>query len=169
MNHQTNRIFSKPFLKTLFWKQNKHHQHGVLLHTLRVAYHTLKGKDFKMLSAALLHDIGKPVVSYQKEEDVALGEYSFTDHEEKSYQIIKRWWWISDYTKILVRYHYLIRDISKHQTKDPIRYQTKLEIWESLDPQIQADLKRFLHYDDLGKGTGAKSLANNYKEKRNER
>jgi len=26
-----NKILSKPFLETLFWKQNKHHRHGVVL------------------------------------------------------------------------------------------------------------------------------------------
>jgi len=57
-----------------------------------------------MLLAGLLHDIGKPVVAYQKEEDIALGEYSFTDHEEMSYLIIKDWKFVSDYTKKLVRY-----------------------------------------------------------------
>ncbi|MEO1938451.1 MAG: HD domain-containing protein, partial [Sulfurimonas sp.] len=73
----TNKFISKPFLKTLLWKQNKHHRHGVLLHTLRVAYYAMKNGDFKMLPAALLHDIGKPVVAYQKPEDIPLGEYIF--------------------------------------------------------------------------------------------
>lgn len=88
---KTNSIFSKSFFTTLFWKQNSHHRHGVLIHTIRVAYHTFRGKDYKMLTAALLHDIGKPVVSYQKAEDIPLGEYSFTDHEEKSYEMIKEY------------------------------------------------------------------------------
>ena len=137
---------------TLFWKQNGHHQHGVLIHTLRVVYYTLKAKDYKMFTAALLHDIGKPKVSYQKEEDIPLGEYSFTDHEEKSYEVIQNWKFVSDYTKTIVRYHYIIRDRHKHKTKDPIRYTDKTEIWNSLTPEIQDDLKRFLKYDDLGKG-----------------
>ena len=149
---KTNRILTKPFLKTLFWKQNGHHQHGVLLHTLRVVYYALRGKDYKMFTAALLHDIGKPVVAYQKEEDIPLGEYSFTDHEEKSYQIIKEWGFLSDYTKTIVRYHYLIRDRHKHKTKDPTRYAEKTEMWENLTPEIQVDLEHFLKYDDLGKG-----------------
>ena len=143
---------SKPFLKTLFWKQNGHHQHGVLMHTLRVVYHTLRNKDYKMLSAAFLHDIGKPVVAYQKDEDILLGEYSFTDHEEKSYEMIKDWRFVSDYTKTIVRYHYLIRDRHKHKTKDPVRYAKKTEIWESLSYETQYELKQFLKYDDLGKG-----------------
>lgn len=144
---------AKPFFISLFWKQNKHHKHGVLLHTLRVAYHVVKSRKYKMLPAALLHDIGKPFVAYQKEEDIATGEYSFTDHEEKSYQMIKEWRFVSDYTKIMVRYHYLIRDIDKHKTKDPDRSIAKKEIWESLSSQMQEDLKLFLHFDDLGKGT----------------
>jgi len=152
MNQKNNSIFSKPFLKTLFLIQNKHHRHGVFLHTLRVSYHTIKAGEFKMLPAALLHDIGKPVVAYQKEEDIVFGEYSFTDHEERSYEIIKAWPFISDYTKQMVRYHYLIRDIAKHKTKDPERYRQKSEIWESLSAPLQYDLRRFLSYEDLGKG-----------------
>ena len=105
-----------------------------------------------MIPAALLHDIGKPIVAYQKEEDILLGEYSFTDHEEKSYQMIKGWSFISGYTKELVRYHYLIRDIKKHKTKDPARYQKKKEIWDGLSREMQKDLTQFLNYDDYGKG-----------------
>ena len=105
----------------------------------------------KLIPAALLHDIGKPVVAYQKEEDIETGEWSFTDHEEKSYQIIKEWKFISDYTKTVVRYHYLIRDIHKHKTKDPARYEAKKKIWEGLDKALQEDLGRFLEYDDFGK------------------
>ena len=147
-----NNSSTKPFLKTLFWKQNGHHKHGVLIHTLRVAYYTFINGDYKMIPAALLHDIGKPVVAYQKDEDIPLGEYSFTDHEEKSYQIIKDWGFVSSYTKQLVRYHYLIRDIIKHQIKDPKRAQEKQKIWDGLTPEMQKDLERFIKYDDLGKG-----------------
>lgn len=149
---KTNRIFSKSFFTTLFLKQNGHHRHGVVMHTLRVFYYTLQNRDYRMLSAALLHDIGKPVVAYQKAEDIPLGEYSFTDHEEKSYEIIKNWRFVSEYTKVLVRYHYLIRDISKHKIKDPIRHNEKLRIWNTLTPQLQDDLRLFLRYDDFGKG-----------------
>ena len=67
---KTNKVFSKPFLRSLFWKQNKHHRHGVLLYTLRVAWYTLKHGDFKMIPAVLLHDIGKPFSAYQKPEDI---------------------------------------------------------------------------------------------------
>ena len=152
-----NKLFTKPFLKTLFWKQNKHHRHGVLMHTLRVTYYALKNGDYKMIPAALLHDIGKPVVAYQKPEDIEVNEYSFTDHEESSYQIIKEWGFVSDYTKDLVRYHYLIRDIVKHKVKDPKRYNDKKERWDKLNLQTQKDLEHFLKYDDLGKGIEHKS------------
>ncbi len=148
-----NNFFSKPYLKSLFFIQNNWHQHGVLVHTLRVFYYALKAKEYKMLMATLLHDIGKPSVAYQKDdEDIKFGEYSFTDHEEKSYQIIKDWFFISEYTKQIVRYHYLIRDIKKSKVEDKSRYDTKLKIYNSLTPAMQEDLKRFLIYDDLGKG-----------------
>lgn len=152
MNTTKNSLFSKPFLKSLFFIQNDWHQHGVLFHTLRVTYYALKAKDFKLVPACLLHDIGKPFVAYQKSEDIEYGEYSFTDHEERSYQIIKNWFFISEYTKQIVRYHYLIRDIKKSFTEDKTRYHTKKKIWDALSPDLQKDLERFLRYDDLGKG-----------------
>ncbi len=154
-----NSIFSKPFLKSLFFTQNKWHQHGVFLHTLRVVYHTLKAKDFRLVCGALLHDIGKPFCAYIKDnednednEDKKYGEYSFTDHEEVGYQIIKNWFFISEYTKKIVRYHYLIRDIKKSKIEDIKRYEIKKAIWESLDDELKEELERFLIYDDLGKG-----------------
>jgi len=148
-----NSVFSKPFLESLFFTQNKWHQHGVFMHTLRVAYHTLKAGELKMLMAALLHDFGKPSSAFVKDdEDREFGEYSFTDHEERSYQIIKEWPFISDYTKNLVRYHYLIRDIKKSKTEDYERYEIKKKIWDSLDQEMQKDLETFLVFDDLGKG-----------------
>lgn len=148
-----NSIFSKPFLKSLFFTQNKWHQHGVFLHTLRVLYYALKAKDFRFISAAILHDIGKPFSAFKKDdEDIIYGEYSFTDHEEMSYQIIKNWFFISDFTKNIVRYHYLIRDIKKSKTEDPPRYKIKKDIWDSLSDEMKDDLARFLLYDDLGKG-----------------
>ncbi len=148
-----NEIFSKPFLRSLFFIQNKWHQHGVFFHTLRVVYHVLKAKDFKLLTTAILHDIGKPFVAFVKDdEDKEFKEYSFTDHEEMSYLIIKNISFISEHTKKLVRYHYLIRDIKKSRTEDFKRYKIKKNIWESLDAEMKIELKRFLKYDDLGKG-----------------
>jgi hypothetical protein len=101
----------------------------------------------------LLHDIGKPVVAYQKPEDVINDEYSFTDHEEKSYQMIKNIPLISTYTKELVRYHYLIRGISKAKEKnDTTKHEQLASQWNSLSRDFQEDLRAFLVCDDLGKG-----------------
>jgi len=143
----------KAFFITLFVKQNKHHKHSVLGHTLKVFYHCLMRKKYKMLAAALLHDIGKPVVAYQKPEDVINDEYSFTDHEEKSYQIIKNIPLISTYTKKLVRYHYLIRGMAKAKEKnDTTKHEQLVSQWNSLSRDFQEDLRAFLVCDDLGKG-----------------
>ena len=136
-------ILSVPFLKSLFLIQNEWHQHGVLFHTLRVTYYTIKAKDFKLIPAALLHDIGKPFSAFKKnEDDIIHGEYSFTDHEEVSYQIIKNWPFISEYTKKIVRYHYLIRDIKKSKKENYERYEIKKVLWESLSDEIHEELKR---------------------------
>ena len=148
-----NSIFSIPFWRSLLFRQNKYHQHGVLVHTLRVVWNVIKAGEWKMLPAALLHDIGKPFVACEKdEEDREYGEYSFTDHEEMSYQIIKNWPFLSDYTKNLVRYHYLIRDLEKSKKEDLPRYAKKYEIWEKLDDDFKKDIERFMAYDDAGKG-----------------
>ena len=148
-----NKILSKPFLDSLFCNQNKWHQHGVLLHTLRVTYYALKAGDFRFFAAGILHDVGKPFTAFKKDqEDYEFHEWSFTDHEEKSYQIIKNWSFISEYTKKIVRYHYLIRDIKKSKKEDLERYTQKQAIWDTLDEQMKEDLAIFLVYDDLGKG-----------------
>lgn len=148
-----NSFFSIPFWRSLLFVQNKWHQHGIFVHTLRVTYYTLKAGQFKMLSAALLHDVGKPSTAFVKdEEDEIHGEYSFTDHEERSYEIIKNWPFVNEYTKDLVRYHYLIRDIKKSATEDLKRHEEKKKIWETLDAMMHEDLRIFLEFDDLGKG-----------------
>ena len=148
-----NKIFSKAFLSSLFCVQNKWHQHGVLIHTLRVTYYTLKAKEYKMFAAGLLHDVGKPLTAFKKDtEDFEFHEWSFTDHEERSYQIIKNWFFISEYTKKLVRYHYLIRDIKKSKTENYERYLQKQAIWDTLDRTMHEDLAKFLLFDDAGKG-----------------
>jgi len=153
MSEINNNIFSKPFLESLFFTQNKWHQHGVFLHTIRVTYYAVKAEGFKFLAAGLLHDVGKPFTAFVKDdEDREFGEYSFTDHEEKSYQLIKNWFFISEYTKKIVRYHYLIRDIKKSKTENPARYKEKKAIWDKLDGRIKEDLVSFLLYDDKGKG-----------------
>lgn len=153
MSEVNNKIFSYPFLDSLFFTQNLWHQHGVFLHTLRVTYYTLKAGEFQFFAAGLLHDIGKPFSAFKKdEEDYEFNEWSFTDHEERSYQIIKNWKFVSEYTKKIVRYHYLIRDIKKSKKENLERYAQKSEIWDSLDEDLQEDLRRFLIYDDRGKG-----------------
>lgn len=140
-------------MRSLFLVQNKYHQHGVFVHTMRVVYYTLKAGDFKLLGAAFFHDIGKPFVAFEKDdEDVEFNEYSFTDHEEMSYEIVKNWFFLSDYSKKIIRYHYLIRDIKKSKHEDLARYEKKLLIWNSLNDAFCLDLERFLKYDDLGKG-----------------
>ncbi|MGE4418576.1 MAG: HD domain-containing protein [Sulfurimonas sp.] len=153
MNRIKNSFFSKPFLESLFFIQNKWHQYGVLVHTLRVLYYILKAGEFKFFAAGVLHDIGKPFCAYKKDdEDREFGEYSFTDHEERSYEIIKDWPFVSEYTKKIVRYHYLIRDIVKSKEEDLLRYERKKKIWETLDLELKKDLEKFMLFDDLGKG-----------------
>ena len=148
-----NSFFSKPFLDSLFFTQNKWHQHGVLLHTLRVVFYIVKAGDFRMLGAGFLHDIGKPSTAFKKDaEDEEFYEWSFTDHEERSFEMIKDWFFVSEYTKKLVRYHYLIRDIKKSKKEDLERYVQKQAIWDTLDDELKRDLEIFLMHDDAGKG-----------------
>ena len=147
----TKRIFKKEFFITLFIKQNKWHRFGILIHTLAVAFHIFKAKKYSMLSAAFLHDVGKPYVAYQNEEDKITGEYSFHNHEEASYRIIKDWK-ISEYTKKLVRYHYLIRGMQKAKEKNHLaRYNRMKRTFENLDEGFIKELELFMYFDDLGK------------------
>lgn len=142
----------KAYLMTLFIKQNKYHANGVLLHTLHVTYQAIKAKQYRMIVPALLHDIGKPAVAYQKPEDVINNEYSFTNHEEAGYQIIKNWFFINDYTKNMVRYHYLLRDMEKSKKKGNFaRYRRLVRIFNKLPQDFKKDLGIFLKLDDLGK------------------
>ena len=146
------RILKKEFFITLFFKQNKWHNHGVFIHTLLVVYYSIKNKRFDMIAAAFLHDIGKPLCAYQDEEDIVTGEYSFTNHEEISYRIIKNWFFISDFTKQLVRHHYLLRGMINANKKNQIgKYNRMKKIFNKLDKKFIADLKIFLIFDDLAK------------------
>lgn len=122
------------------------------MHTLLVVYHVIKNKKYDMITAAFLHDIGKPLCAYQDDEDVVTGEYSFTNHEEISYQIIKNWFFLSDYTKELVRHHYLLRGMINSKKKNQIgKYNRMRRIFEKLDNKFIEDLKIFLLFDDLAK------------------
>jgi predicted HD phosphohydrolase len=151
-NPTRNSIFSKVFWITLLFKQNNHHRYGVFLHTMKVALGAIKDKNYKFIPAALLHDIGKPIVAYQKPEDILVDEYSFTDHEEKSYQMIKNWFFLNDWTKNMVRYHYIIRDMYKSQKDGKVeRYQFLKKQWDTFDDDFIKDLEIFLKYDDYGK------------------
>jgi len=152
IRRKRNKILSKTFWITLLFKQNKYHRYGVLLHTLKVTFGAIKNKDYKFIAAGLFHDVGKPFVAYQKPEDIEVDEYSFTNHEEISYHIIKDWFFLSNWTKNMVRYHYIIRDLQKAKEKNNLKKLKRLEkIWAKLDNNFKNDLKVFLKYDDFGK------------------
>ena len=149
-----NTCLNKNFWKSLLYRQNDHHRYGVFRHTLMVAYHLLKAKEYKMVMAALLHDIGKPFTAKADAKDIARGrgELSFTNHEELSYQIIKKWPFISDYTKLIVRHHYLIRGMKKAKEKGQIeKYRRLQRVWNGLSDEMKADLAIFLKADDAAK------------------
>ena len=150
----------KAFFVTLFIKQNQYHKYSVLRHTIEVAKECLKNKRFDFLAAAILHDIGKPVVAFQDDQDKIKKTYSFHGHEEKSYQLIKNWFFISEKTKILVRYHYLITgmasDMRKYDKIGHIKfknsYENRFNIWSELNEDLQDSLLLFKIFDDNGKG-----------------
>jgi hypothetical protein len=152
----------RAFLITLFWKQNQWHKYSVLRHTFSVVYSCVKLKQYNLIIPALLHDIGKPFVAFQDEDDIIenIGSYSFTNHEEKSYQIIKNWKLISEETKLLVRYHYLITGMLVSlrkflKTKDVKHlddYTSRKLIWNNLNYIMQDKLMYLKFSDDEGKG-----------------
>lgn len=151
----------KNFFITLFFRQNKHHRHSVLIHTLKVFWYSLTAGIDRFAAAGLLHDIGKPFVATLDEDGY---NYSFTSHEEKSYQIIKNWPFVSDYTKNLVRYHYLRRRIVKDSkklsegrnsangeliTKESV--DKMIETYNSFSYDFKEDLRKFQKLDDKAK------------------
>jgi CRISPR/Cas system-associated endonuclease Cas3-HD len=147
-----NKFFSKIFWITLLFKQNRYHKYGVFLHTFKVFLGVLKDKNYKYIAVALFHDIGKPSMAYQDDEDKHTGEYSFTDHEEKSYQIVKNWFFLSLWTKNMIRYHYIIRDIQRSKKRNNFARLRRLEhSWGKLDGKFVKNLEIFLKYDDYGK------------------
>ena len=142
--------YKRPFWTTLFWHQNEHHKHGVLVHTLKVTYHLIKKGRWDLVPAGLLHDLGKPFTAHKKTEDIGTPHFSFTNHEEASYHLIKNWK-ISDYTKNIVRWHYLIRAMNKEKKRNPKKYKRLKRVWDGLDDNFKKDLGVFLACDDLGK------------------
>jgi predicted HD phosphohydrolase len=151
----------KKFFITLFIRQNKHHRHSVLIHTLKVFWFAILSGRKRFVVAALLHDIGKPFMATLKADG---HDYSFTNHEEKSYQMIKWCPFISRYTKDLIRYHYIIRRISKDAKKltegknssngDPITKESVQKLvctYNSFSREFKRDLKMFQKLDDKGK------------------
>ena len=149
-----NKILSKNFLKALFIKQNRWHKYAVLGHTLAVAFHAVKAKEYRFILPALLHDVGKPYSAYADAEDIKRGEgeLSFTNHEELSYLIIKNWPFVSEWTKLIVRHHYLIRGMKKAKEKAKLAKHKRLKrVWDGLDENMKKDLAVFLKFDDLGK------------------
>lgn len=146
------RVTRKEFFITLLFKQNNHHKHSVLVHTLKLFYLALKDKHYDMLAAALLHDIGKPLIAYQDEKDKTIGEYSFHNHEEISYQLVKKWSFLSHKTKDLIRYHYMIRGMQKAKGKKQLgKYNRMKRRWDKLSQNEQESVALFMRYDDLAK------------------
>ena len=148
-----NKIYSKTFLRTLFIKQNHWHRHSVLGHTFKVVFYAIKTKQYKFIAPALFHDIGKPFVASQESpKDIARDTYSFTNHEEMSWYIVKNWPFLSNWTKDIIRYHYLIRDIYLAKEKGKTaRYNRIIKRWKKLSPELKKDLDAFLLLDDAGK------------------
>jgi hypothetical protein len=141
----------KFFFITLFFRQNDYHKHGVSVHTLKVVYKVLIEKDYKFLAAAILHDIGKPYVAYQRPQDIENNIYKFTNHEEKSYEIIKSWPFVSTWTKNIVRYHFIIIDLKRKKENNDKAYIKLEQKWNSFDKKFQEELETFLKYDNFGK------------------
>lgn len=147
-----NSLYSRAFWETLILKQNKWHRHGVLIHTFKVVYQVLKAKDYRFLATAFFHDLGKPIVAFRDEEDIITREYSFRNHEEKSYQIVKNWPFLSPWSKDMIRFHYLIRDRMNSKKKGHLKRLARLDAaWDKLSPEFIKDLEQFLIYDDRGK------------------
>lgn len=147
--------YKKAFWMTLFVKQNKWHKHSVLVHTLKVTWFLILHKKYDMIMAGLLHDVAKPLSAIQDDRDKEVGDYSFTNHEAMGYHVIKKWPFISERTKTLVRYHYLMRGMYLAEKRGQIgKYNRQKRIWDKLDDKMKKDLSDFLYCDDLGKDEG---------------
>ncbi|MCD6435191.1 MAG: HD domain-containing protein [Clostridiales bacterium] len=144
------------FWKSLLYHQNKHHAHGVFIHTLKVVYHLGKKGRWDLVPAGVLHDIAKPLTAQPDQDDIdeGLGGLSFEHHEFFGWYLIRNWptWLVSDYTKNVVRYHYLIRGMTKAKIKgNYAKYRRLRRIWDKLSPEFQEDLGAFMLADDRGK------------------
>jgi predicted HD phosphohydrolase len=139
-----NSIFSKVFWITLFIKQNKYHNHGVFVHTLKVCFCAIKAKQYHLIVSSLLHDIGKPVMAYQDDEDILVDEYSFTHHEQKSYQMIKYIPFLSQTTRNIIRYHNVVRMCGNGDEE-------YIKLMATFDTHLQNELKLFAKFDVCGK------------------
>ncbi|HIQ28241.1 MAG TPA: HD domain-containing protein [Sulfurovum sp.] len=149
-----NSIYSYNFWKSLLFRQNDHHRYGVFRHTVMVAYHLLREKQYKLILASLMHDFGKPLTAKPDNDDIARGngELSFRNHEAISYLVIKNWRFVSDYSKEIVRHHYLIRGMGKAKKKNEMpKYRRLKRTWDGLSDEMKKDLAVFLKADDLAK------------------
>lgn len=130
------------------------------MHTLKVFWLALVSES-KFCAAALFHDIGKPLVATLDEDGY---DYSFTNHEERSYQIVKNWPFISEFTKDLIRHHYITRRIERDSerlkegknssngdlvTQEGINEMIKT--YNSFSREFKMDLKKFKVLDDKAK------------------
>jgi len=119
-----------------------------------VAYHLLREKQYKLILASLMHDFGKPLTAKPDNDDIARGngELSFRNHEAISYLVIKNWRFVSDYSKEIVRHHYLIRGMGKAKKKNEMpKYRRLKRTWDGLSDEMKKDLAVFLKADDLAK------------------
>ena len=149
-----NTVTNYNFWKSLLFRQNDHHKFGVFRHSVMVMYHLVRMNQGKMIMSGVMHDFGKPFTAKPDAKDIARGngELSFSNHEELSYQIIKNWGFVSDYTKEIVRYHYLIRGMGKAKQKGEMpKYRRLKRVWDGLSLEMKQDLAIFLKADDLAK------------------
>ena len=149
-----NTIYSYNFWKSLLFRQNDHHRYGTFRHTVMVAYHLIKAKEYKLIPAATMHDFGKPFTAKPDKDDIARGngELSFANHEAISYLVIKNWGFVSGYSKEIVRHHYLIRGMGKAKKKNELpKYRRLKRTWDGLSLEMKKDLAIFLKADDLAK------------------
>jgi hypothetical protein len=140
-------LFTKKFWHTLLFKQNNQYPYGIIIYNIKTLWNILKNKDYRFIPVALLHTIGKPFAAYQTQKDIINKEYSFTDHEEVSYQIIQNYSFINQWTKDMVRYHNLLNIINTNEQNNAShKNQHYKKIHWELDDSFIDDLKQFEKY-----------------------